>query len=201
VLLPIARGAPIVAERVGFRRVAPVGLILIGLGFALLSQLRLDTPYWFFLVGLLLFAAGMGLAGTPSTTAITAALPMSKQGVASALNDVSRELGSAFGIAILGSVLNQAYRDGMSGAVANLPPQIGERILSSVAFVSVPEVHQLPGADQLIATAQQAFLIGVTSAVFVGSMILFVAAVVVFFLAPAREQAESDQAVKMPAAA
>ena len=194
VLLPIARGAPLVAERVGFRRVAPAGLLLMAIGFALLSQLRIDTSYWFFLVGLLFFAAGMGLAGTPSTTAITSALSESKQGVASALNDTARELGSAFGIAILGSILNQAYRDGMSGAVAGLPPQIGDRILASVAFVSVPEVHQLPGADALIATAQQSFLNGVTAAVFAGSVILFVAAIVVFALSPAHEPRTSDDA-------
>ncbi len=200
VLIPIARAAPMAAQRVGFRRVAPLGLVLMGVGFALFSQLQIDTPYWFFLIGLVLFAAGMGLAGTPSTTAITAALPVSKQGVASALNDVSRELGSAFGIAILGSVLNQAYRDGMVGAVAGLPPQIADRILASVAFVSVPEVHQLPNADALIATAEQSFLNGVTGAVFVGSLILFVAAIVVFILAPSREVA-ADQPVEVPATA
>ncbi len=38
---------------------------------------------------------GMGLSMTPSTEAITASLPRAKQGVASALNDVTREFGTA----------------------------------------------------------------------------------------------------------
>ena len=60
----------------------------------------------------------MALAGTPATTAITASLPPSKQGVASAVNDTARELGSALGIAILGvDAAQQAFVDGVGGAV------------------------------------------------------------------------------------
>ncbi len=200
VLIPVARAAPHVAERVGYRRVAPVGLLSMAIGFGLLSQLTADTPYWFFAVGIVFFAAGMGLAGTPATTAITSALPAAKQGVASALNDVSRELGSAFGIAILGSILNQAYRDGMAGAVANLPAQIGERVLNSIAFVGSPEIAQLgPSGQALVAHAQQAFVNGVGSAVFAGSIILFVASLAVFVLAPGRQPvAEHDTLVTEP---
>ena len=120
ILLPTARRAPLVAARIGFRRVAPVGLISMAVGFLVLSQLSVESSYWHFLLGLVFFAFGMGLAGTPATTAITSSLPMEKQGVASAVNDTARELGSAFGIAILGSLLNQGYRDGMADAVAGL---------------------------------------------------------------------------------
>ncbi len=196
VLIPVARAAPRIAERAGYRRVAPVGLLAMAIGFALLSQLTATTDYWFFATGVVFFAAGMGLAGTPATTAITSALPLAKQGVASALNDVSRELGSAFGIAILGSVLNQAYRDGMTGAVANLPAAIGERILSSVAFVSSPDIAQLgPAGQQLVAQAKDSFVTGVGSAVLVASVILFIAAVGVFLLAPSAEEARASRAL------
>jgi EmrB/QacA subfamily drug resistance transporter len=189
VLLPIARNAPHVAVRIGFRRVAPVGLLFMAAGFGLLSFLEADSPYWFFLVGLVLFGIGMGLAGTPSTTAITEALPPAKQGVASALNDTAREVGSAFGIAILGSVLNQAYRDGMVDVVATLPAQIADRVLASVAFVAAPEVQQAgPAVEPIVAAARDAFVVGVGDAVFVGSVVLAVAAVVVFVLAPSRAE-------------
>jgi EmrB/QacA subfamily drug resistance transporter len=185
VLLPIARNAPHVAQRIGFRRVAPVGLLVMAAGFGLLSFLEADTPYWFFAIGLVLFAIGMGLAGTPSTTAITSALPPAKQGVASALNDTAREVGSAFGIAILGSVLNQAYRDGMADAVAGLPAQIADRVLASIAFTAAPEVQQAgPAAEPIVAAARNAFVTGVGDAVLVGSIVLLVAAVAVFVLAP-----------------
>ena len=189
VLLPIARNAPHVAERVGFRWLGPVGLLFIAGGFGLLSQIDASTPYWFFVIGLVLFGIGMGLAGTPATTAITSALPPSKQGVASALNDTARELGSAFGIAILGSVLNQGYRDGMADAVAALPPQVADRVLASIAFTGSPEVAQFGAAGQaLVDRARDAFVSGVTNAVLIGSVVLVVAAVVVLVLAPRHAQ-------------
>ena len=185
VLLPIARNAPHVAQRIGFRRVAPVGLLFMAAGFGLLSFLEADSPYWFLVSGLVLFAIGMGLAGTPSTTAITSALPPAKQGVASALNDTARGVGSAFGIAVLGSVLNGAYRDGMTDAVAGLPSAIAERVLASIAFTAAPEVQEAgPAAAPIVAAAREAFVSGVGDAVLVGSLVLAVTAFIVFLLAP-----------------
>jgi hypothetical protein len=136
----------------------------------------------------------MGLAGTPATTAITESLPRSKQGVASAVNDTARELGSALGIALLGTMLNQGYRDGMAEAVANLPPAIAERVLGSIAFTAAPEIAQFGEAGQrLVEQAKEAFVGGVSDAVLVGAVILVVGAIAVAFLAPqARKDAASD---------
>jgi len=185
ILLPTARRAPLIAARIGFRRVAPVGLVSSAVGFLILSQLSLDSSYWHFALGLVFFGLGMGLAGTPATTAITASLPMEKQGVASAVNDTARELGSAFGIAILGSLLNQGYREGMASAVAGLPEQIAEGILSSVAFTASPLVATMGEAgEQLVEQGKAAFVGGVGDAVLVGSVLLIVAAIGVAILAP-----------------
>ena len=134
VMIPLARNAPRIARRVGFRRLAPAGLALTATGLVVVAQVERELSYGSFALGLVLFAAGMALAGTPSTTAITESLPESKQGVASAVNDTARELGSALGIAILGSVLNQQYRDGMAEAVQGLPPAVADGAQSSIAF-------------------------------------------------------------------
>jgi EmrB/QacA subfamily drug resistance transporter len=185
ILLPTARMAPHLAQRIGFRRTAPVGLAIMAGGFLVLSRLQVDTPYWFFVVGLALFALGMGLAGTPSTTAITASLPLAKQGVASAVNDTARELGSAIGIAILGSILNQTYRDAMGPVVAALPPDAQERALRSVAFTSAPQLQQLgERGQQLIDAAFRAFTDGVGATMLTAAGVLIVAAVVVWLVAP-----------------
>jgi EmrB/QacA subfamily drug resistance transporter len=190
VLIPTARSAPRLAQRIGFRWVGPTGLLSMSLGFFLLSRLQVDSPYWFFVIGLLLFGFGMGLAGTPATTAITSSLPMAKQGVASAMNDTAREVGSAFGIAILGAALNQSYRDALAPAVAGLPPQIAERVLGSVAFTTSPAVAQLGAAGQaLVEAGRAAFVQGVGDAVLIGSVVLAIAAVVVFVASGPKPQA------------
>jgi len=44
VLIPTARNAPRLAQRIGFPWVAPTGLLAMALGFFLLSRLDVDTP-------------------------------------------------------------------------------------------------------------------------------------------------------------
>jgi len=185
VMIPLARNAPRIARRVGFRRLAPLGLALTATGLVVISQVGVRLDYAHFATGLVLFAAGMALAGTPSTTAITESLPESKQGVASAVNDTARELGSALGIAILGSVLNQQYRDGMVDAVRGLPRVVAEGAQSSVAFTQSEQVGRLgPVANQLVAAAQHAFVDGISGSLMLAAGIVAVTAVVVARLAP-----------------
>jgi len=193
VMIPLARNAPRIARRVGFRRLAPVGLVLTAAGLVVISTIDVDLSYGYFALGLVLFAAGMALAGTPSTTAITESLPESKQGVASAVNDTSRELGSAFGIAILGSILNQQYRDGMSDAVHGLPAAVAEGAQSSIAFTQSAEFAQSGSAAPGVASAaHQAFVNGISGSLLVAAGVVAVTAVIVRVLAPAPNAKPTD---------
>jgi hypothetical protein len=109
------------------------------------------------------------------------------------VNDTARELGSALGIAIFGSLLNQGYRDGMADAVAGLPPAVAERVLGSIAFTGSPEIAQFGEAGKrLVDQARVAFVGGVSDAVVVGSVILVVGAVGEAILAP---RVRRDQAL------
>ena len=101
-------------------------------GFVIFSTLGTDASYWHFLLGLVPFGAGMAFAGAPATTAIVASMPREKQGVASAVNDLSRELGGALGIAVLGSILNASYRSGVQDSTAGLSAESADKVSSSL---------------------------------------------------------------------
>jgi len=134
-MMPSARIlAPRLAARVGQRRACTAGLVLIAAGFLVIAQLDQTSSYWLLLTGLLPLGAGMGLAMTPATAAITDALPAAKQGVGSAMNDLSRELGGALGIATLGSVMQSIYRAHLD--VSRLPQPLADHARSSLAAAS-----------------------------------------------------------------
>ncbi|GAB2909625.1 MFS transporter [Rhodococcus aerolatus] len=191
VLIPLARNAPRLVGTLGRARVLSGGLLLSAAGLALLTRLSADLVYWQLALGLVVFAAGMGLAATPATAAIVGSLPPEKQGVGSAVNDTSRELGSALGIAVLGSVLNAAYRGGLGRALDAVPPEVAEQVRSSVAVVRV-------GADRLAAlgprgegvldAARQSFVAATSTTFAVAACVLAVAALLVALRA--RESAQ-----------
>ncbi len=121
-LMPTSRLAPKLAARFGARAVCSSGLIAVAAGLVLISLSDARTQYWMIAIGLLVLGAGMGAAMTPATSAITSALPKAQQGVASAMNDLSREVGGALGIAVLGSIMTAIYRAHLSlpGAPQNV---------------------------------------------------------------------------------
>ena len=54
---------------------------------------------------------GMSFIWAPMTTAVLNSVPSEKSGVASAINGSLREIGTAFGVALLGTLANRAYQD------------------------------------------------------------------------------------------
>jgi EmrB/QacA subfamily drug resistance transporter len=196
VLIPLSRTAPRIADRFGINRVVALGLALSAAGMLVLTTLAVDLVYWRVGAGLVLFATGMGLAGTPSTTAVVSSLPRSKQGVASAINDTSRELGSALGIAILGTVLNAGYRSGLASTLARMPNEVADRARSSISFIRLG-ADQLdrfgPAGAHLVAVAKQSFVDATGAAFLTAAGVLLVAAVYVALRAPKRGELQSGR--------
>ncbi len=190
VVIPLSRFAPKIAGRVGVRITGPMGLGLMATGFVVLSTLGTDASYWHLLAGLLPLGAGMALSGSPATTAIVASLPREKQGVASAINDVSRELGGALGIAVLGSILNTAYRSGVEQHTAALPTALADKARGSLGAAQAIG-HRL-GAGDLAGHANSAFVDGVSLALVAGAVALVGGAIFVGLRAPGRAESEAN---------
>jgi EmrB/QacA subfamily drug resistance transporter len=176
VMLPLSTIAATLAERYGQRIVGAAGLVVAAAGFAVLASMSAGSGYGVFFVGLVLTAAGASLAMTPATNAIVASLPRAKQGVASAVNDTARELGSAFGIAILGSAFNSAYRGSIDGSLQGLPPAVATAAHEAPAAAFAAAQQAGAGGQGLAAAARDAFMSGSRAAMLIGMALLLVGA-------------------------
>jgi EmrB/QacA subfamily drug resistance transporter len=146
VMMPLSAVAPTIAKRIGIRTTLLIGAVTFGAGLMLMAMMvSTEGGYWSIFPGLIVLGTGVGLLMSPSTTAITEALPEEHQGVASALNDTVREFGGAVGIALLGSVLNAGYRGSIGDATSNLSPELAGRVEEGIgsAYAASPEL----GAD------------------------------------------------------
>jgi EmrB/QacA subfamily drug resistance transporter len=102
-------------DRVGARRVVPVGIVLALLGTFAYSRIAVDTAYWYLAIALFLIGAGLGATITPSMAAAFQDLEHSDiPGATSAINVVQRVAGS-LGTALLAVVLQRAMGANLSG--------------------------------------------------------------------------------------
>ena len=123
---------PLVARH-GIRAVLIAGLIASAAGLAILAVSGVASPPWTFEVGLGLLGVGIGLTMPPATGAIMASLPPHKIGVGSAVNDLVRELGGAFGIGVLASIAISAYRARLAPSLVGHPASTGTSAKSGIA--------------------------------------------------------------------
>jgi EmrB/QacA subfamily drug resistance transporter len=177
--------------RFGARITTSLGLAIVALGMGLVSTLGVDSPDPQVVGILIVTAAGIALAMTPVTDAIMGAVPAEKFGVGSAVNDTTRELGGALGIAVLGSIFQGAFADRMSPTVAALPEpltQYGSVVKGSFAGAAAVAAQMGDSGAALIETARHAFVDAQSLASEIGVFFAVAGVMVAIALLPARAQ-------------
>jgi predicted MFS family arabinose efflux permease len=127
---PIALGlmagspsAPRFVARYGTKRVVLAGLSIVTLGFAMYASNTIMSTFWLAFAVRFLFGMGMGTTTAPLTESIMGSLPPERAGVGSAVNDTTRQVGGALGVAVLGSIFAARYHAAMDAA-AGVPAQL-----------------------------------------------------------------------------
>ena len=178
---------PVFLERWGTKRVISAGLVIAAISFLGFSTLEIDSSYWTIFVGMIGLGAGMRIAMPPSTDALIQAVPARKAGVGSAMNDATREVGGAIGIAVFGSVLASAYRRGVEEQASQIPKDLANLARESIgAAQGIGNDIGVAGAD-LINSANQAFTDGLVQTMFAGAVLLVVSAIIVLRWMPDEE--------------
>jgi EmrB/QacA subfamily drug resistance transporter len=166
ILLGVSLMTPRLTRRFQVNRIVAAGMLSLTTGLLLLSRLGTGTPYWYLVLCFIPFSAGMALAMSPSTASIMSAVPVRRAGMGSAMNDATRELGAALGVAILGSIAASRYAAQIAPAVGSLGP--ADRATADGSISGALDVAAGLGTaagDALTDAAQQAFLSGLHLAV------------------------------------
>ncbi|MGH9190559.1 MAG: MFS transporter [Acidimicrobiales bacterium] len=189
-LVAVAPRSAALAERVGTGPVMASGFVLVAAGFAVLAFIDPTTTYPVLVVALVLLGAGMSLTAAPATGSIMSAVPQAKAGVGSAVNDTTREVGGALGIAILGSISNALYRSAIDLDGLVLPPPVKAAARESVGAATVL-AERLPNGAELASRAGEAFTraFNIASAVAVGLALVAAAVVAAVFSRRAEQEA------------
>ncbi|MFN8105196.1 MAG: MFS transporter [Acidimicrobiia bacterium] len=183
------------AARIGTRPVVALGFLGVAASMLVLATVGVDSGYTPILVSILLLGAGMGTAMSPATESIMSTLPKAKAGVGSAVNDTTRQIGGALGVAVLGSVFASYYVNHLGAAVTGLPPEAAQAARDSIA--GALHAAQAIGGERggaLAAAAMQAFVDAKNVAVVVGAVVAGLGAVVAAVFLPSRARPGDEDA-------
>ncbi|MDG9720198.1 MFS transporter [Streptomyces sp. DH24] len=193
----VARAVPPLTARFGTRPLVVAGVALMGLAMLLGSTTEADTGYGFTALWMTLTGLGIGFVLVPALDSALASLPRGREGTGSGLMTTIRQVGGAFGIALLGSMLNGSFTDKLD--TTGVPEQAAEAAKESVvAAQTVAAKLDLP---QLAQSAESSFVHGMGVVLLVCGIAGLATAVLSAFVLPNdRKEKETQEAGEQPLA-
>jgi MFS family permease len=176
-----------IVERVGTKRVVTTGLLIIATALFALSFLQATTPYPLAISLFCVMAAGMGMTMAPATESVMGSLPPNKAGVGSAVNDTTRQVGGALGVAIIGSIVSSAYTSRIASSVPGFGV-VGDGIAKAQESLAnaLSLAPQATSPQAYVDTVRGAFVHSLSLGLRFSAVVVLVAAVLAWRFLPAR---------------
>jgi EmrB/QacA subfamily drug resistance transporter len=211
-LLPMAVAAFIgavvsarIAQKIGTKLTVAAGIMIAAAGlFYFYKVAAVDTSFGAIAFGMSVTSLGMGMTMSPATNSIMGSIPVDEAGVGSAMNDTTRQIGGALGVAIMGTLLNSSYAAKIDAVIwpAPLPKTALDAVRGSIqgAHIVAGNVAQQspPLAQAIIHNADQAFTYGMAHTLLVSAIIMATAAVLVVLIVPTRVQPYNSNGYAKP---
>lgn len=186
VMVLLAPQSPRLVARFGGNRIVAVGLVGVSAAMYLFTIARIDTSYWSIVPVVMMMAAGMAMVIPSMTGSIMSAIPLGKAGVGSAMNDTTRELGGALGVAVLGSLVASRYGSELAPALDLLTGSARDKAQESLAgaLQTAKEIAPATGG-QVARAAREAYVSGMHLAAVIAGTVALLAAAIVYKKLPA----------------
>ncbi|MCU1502319.1 MAG: drug resistance transporter [Ilumatobacteraceae bacterium] len=177
-------------EILGTKMIVTLGLSIVATSLLLLSLVKRDSSYYEVIGFMCILAAGMGLVMAPATESVMGSLPREKAGVGSAVNDTTRQMGGALGVAIIGTFVASVYSSGI-GKIATEFGLTSSQVtsakgsLGSALTIAADPNSGITNPARFVDRASDYFVDGLTSGMRVGAVFVIIAAIVAFRYLPA----------------
>ena len=198
VLMVVAPMAGVLVKKLGSKAMVAFGMVIGGVGLWYLGSTTVGSGYAHVLTGLIIVAAGLALSMVPATESIMGSLPPGQAGVGSAMNDTTREIGGALGVAVLGSVLSSKYGPdivrSVGGLFAGHPGGVAAlaAVKSSVGgAIGVGTALGGAAGHSLILAANSTFITAMDATLKVGALVAVAGGVVSALFLPNRPRDEA----------
>jgi EmrB/QacA subfamily drug resistance transporter len=182
-------------NRLGIRSVMLAGMLMnavaIG-GWAFLSE---GSPIWIVAVLFVVQGAGLGLAAPAATSAVMEALPRERAGAGSALTNTARQVAVALSVAVLGSILSQAYRSSLDPTLSALPATARNAAGSSITATQAVAAQLGQAGQFLLAPADSAFVDAMRITTAIAAALAVVGAFAVLRWLPGRKRPTIEELV------
>ncbi|HSS10663.1 MAG TPA: MFS transporter, partial [Acidimicrobiales bacterium] len=175
VVSPVSGGF---VQRLGNRIVVTFGVVVVAVAMALLTRLGVHAPMWQPMGVAAVIGLGMGAAFGPATASLMGSVPRERAGVGSAMNDTTRQVGGAVGVAVFGSVLASRYHAtvvraaGLNAFPASVAGGIRNDVGSAVRFAH--SGHAGVFAAAAASVARQGFVSALHAVALVGVVVMLV---------------------------
>jgi DHA2 family multidrug resistance protein-like MFS transporter len=184
-------------SRAGNKVVVAIGLLLVTISLLGFITLDVGSSAIHVIVVTVIMGIGMGNVMSPATESIMGSLPREKAGVGSAMNDTTRQVGGAVGVAVLGSILSSQYGPDLASRLkgkvpASLVTAARDSVGRAVDVVTQPAAARY--RTQIITAAHQSFISGLHLASIVAAVIVMIAVAGVVIWLPARATDQSEDA-------
>lgn len=229
-ILPIAGVAYVaaimssrVAQRIGTKLAVALGLLVIAVGLLYLGEVgEVTTSYLKIALGMSIVGFGLGWTMSPATNSVMGSVPVRKAGVGSAMNDTTREVGAALGVAVFGTLLNRVY-------ISNIDPLINEinlmaqslsvpfptqtidtvrgsiqgahAVAQQIPYLNLSQEMSQTLSQAIISESNKAFVSGMVHALMIAGIIMLAASIVALIILPSRvrpSENEIEADVSMP---
>jgi predicted MFS family arabinose efflux permease len=198
-LLFATRSARLV-RRFGAKAVCTAGLVVMAVALTGYHFLGTSTPAWVLLVTFLIQGCGMGLVMPAATEGVMSVVPRERGGAGSAITNTARQVAVALGVAVLGSVLAQAYRAHLAPYLTVLPAGARYNATVSIAQTQVIAAHLGPAGAGLMTAASSSFVAAMHVTAVISVLIAAAGALAVWIWMPGRVTAGPADAEPVPTA-